>query len=337
MAARHFAMVHEEAVWGTPSLTTGAPTTGRYNYVRLDQYQSEILQITRNKVDVPRGDGKAGRGMVVTQPGGEATAQLKFILTWTDIERMLGWAAVLINSGKTAPWAVDSGQTVGDLASCGFYEAIERANGTLKRRLAYGGKVAKWTLACSRQNPLVLMTYDLVFGGVKEDDTLGGTNTSDPDATEFPDPGDNGFATNAVIFQHLDGDGGLTIGTERSNISSLEIEVTNPLSIYKGASPWPEIIRHIGARDVVLRATLLHKHSPDDRASYESQTAQDVQVKFASGAMSVLFDFNAANYISEPPKLTMQPGMLYEQNVVIQNYRDTAETTDLVVTIDDTP
>ena len=169
-----------------------------------------------------------------------------------------------------------------------------------------------------------------------ENDTMDGSDTTDPDATEFPEPSATDFATDPILFQHLNSTGFLKIASSRTNHASFNLEVTNPLAIYRGTDAWPELIRFFGAPDATLRSRLLLKASPDDRASYEQQTALDVQAKFVSGNMSVLIDLNAANRISEPPTQQMQPGQWYEEELVVQSYRDTAETTDLVITVDDT-
>jgi hypothetical protein len=338
MAAREFLMFHEEAVYGTPVLTTSAPTTGRYNYIRLDQQNAFNVPIVRNKVDVARGDGYAGRGMVVKVPGGMFTGQLRFILCWSQVTRMLGWAGVRINSGKTAPWAVDSGQSVGDLASMTAYYGFERSDGTIKRRSYKGGKVARWTLEASRESPLVTCTYDLVFKEVEENDTLDGADASDPNSTEFPSPAATDYATDPILWQDLDG--GLIIAssgsTARTNVNSLSITCENPLAAYYGTSDFLELLRMFGERDVTLSTRLLLKATPDDRSLYENQTALDVKATFASGNRSVLFDLNAANRISEPPANQFTPGQWYEHELTVSSYQDTAETTDFVITIDDT-
>jgi hypothetical protein len=340
MAARHSVMLLEEEVYGTPKLTTGAPTTARYHYERLDSYTSPMMVVSRNKVDIPRGDGLAGRGMVKALPGGTVTGQLRTVVCWSTVERLLGWCGVLINSGKTAPWTVDSGQTVGDLASLSLYEGYERDDGTMKLRAAYGCKVSNWTLSCSRDSPLLMLSADWIGQKPLENDTMGGADTSDPTTTEFPAPSATSYATDPILFDDLDDTGSLTgffkIASDRTNIMSVSVEVSNALAAYRGQSAWLEKLRHFGARDVSVRSRMLLKASPDDRTSYESQTALDVQIKFVNSAKSLLIDLNAANRISEPPAQTMTPGQWYEQEIVVASYRDTAETTDLVITIDDT-
>jgi hypothetical protein len=336
--SRHFLMLHEEAVYGTPVLTTSAPTTGRYHYTRLDQLSADVIKVNRAKVDVPRGDGYAGRGMVVKIPGGGVAASVRQVLCWSQAVRLLGFCGIKINSGKTAPWAVDSGQTVGDLASATLYEGIERSDGTIKRRAAVGCKVARWSLSCSRESPLAILSMELIGQKPKENDTLDGADSSDPDATEFPAPSATSYPTDPVLWQHLDG--GLVIddsGTDaRSNFTSFTLEVDNALSPYHGTGTWLDSIRHFGARDVTVRTKMLHKATPDDRVFYESQTALNVIATFTSGTKSIVIDMNEANRISEPPSLSLTPGQWYEQDIVLASYRDTAASTDFTITVDDT-
>jgi hypothetical protein len=336
MASRHYLMILEESSYGTPALSTGAPSSNRYSYIRLDQNNAFTMRPVGNRLELPRLDGYAGRGSRLVLPGGTFAGSLTTLLTYTQAKRLLDWATVQVNSGRTTPWVTTDSAGVmpeNDLASCSIYEAIDK-DGTIERKAYRGVKVAGFKLACSAQSPQAILTLDLVAQKVDPDSNFGGSDSTAPDATEFPEPAASDFPTDLVVFQ--DTSGQLSIASTRVLYESVDLSVTNAMDPYKGAAKFIQRLRFWGRSSATLAIKSILTSSPNDRTNYEANTSLDSSLAFVNGGLSITIDFNAANKIDAPPTDSLPNGNTFTQDAVLANYYDTSASGDLSIVVDNT-
>lgn len=291
--AREYLMILEETSYGTPNLTTGAPTSGKNSYIRLDGGNNFGMRAVRQTFEIPYGGGfnvpAIRSGYPVASAGPWNT-----ILHYSQAARILGWGITRINSGRDAPWTTtDSGDVmqVGDLASLSFYHGFQYSDETYKRRGFRGVKPARMRLEGNAQTQLMRLSCDLIGQKPDDDDAFGGSDSSGPNATEFPFPADAGtdYPTDPVLFQHLSG--GLTIGSSRTLFESFFLEITNNLDPKHWEGRFLSSLNCYGRR-VTIGLEMKLKASPDNREAFEALTAQDTSVVFTNGVTTITFDLN---------------------------------------------
>lgn len=295
-SAREFLMIVEESSYGTPVATptvwTTATTYGLANaeayYIRLDEGNAFTMRGRPVEVTVPYGGGVAIPAYRVSDKI-ECKGKLKVKLSVSQAPFLLSWAGVQVNSGGTTPWTT-TGNLAGDLASCSVYHAIQRSDGTYKRTLYPGVKVAGWSLTASEGSPVGTLDLDLVgqkFEGNTYDSSL------DPTSTVFPAPADDNFPSDPFLFIHTNSL--LTIaGASRSQISSLAIHVENKLARSFFNSRWVGLLQMKG-RTTTVASKLLYAATPDDRTAYEDLTAGTVSIGYNNGTHGFVMNMNAQN------------------------------------------
>jgi hypothetical protein len=72
------------------------------------------------------------------------------------------------------------------------------------------------------------------------------------------------------------------------------------------------------------------KASPDDLASLQALTTQDVELSFNNGTNSLKFDMNTNNLFSQLGRDLPLAGT-YSWNATVQNYYDSSTSSDIVV------
>jgi hypothetical protein len=338
MASRHFLMILEESSYGTPALTTGAPSTSRFSYVRLDQNSGNAytLRGQPNWLELPRVDGYAGRGKRLALGGGTFGGDLTMLVTYTQAKRLLDLATIPVNSGRTTPWVTTDASSLmpaGDLASVSIYEGID-ADGTVLRTATRGAKIARLRLACSAQSPAMIATITFAAQKVDPDNNYGGSDSTAPSATEFPEPSESDFPTDLVLFQHCGG--AVTIGSARTLFDTFAMEIVNSFDPFRGPNNFVQRMRFWGRESATLGFRNLLT-AATDRTAYEANTALDARVTFTLGNQSIAIDFNEANRIDTPPQDSLENGKTFFQELSIANYYDATAAADLSITCDNTP
>lgn len=293
--------------------TAATPVVGTNAfYIRLDGGNAFTMRPKLVQVPVPYGGGVAIRAFTVADKM-ECKGRLQTKLYAGALSAfLLKWAADRINAGQTTPWTTT--EPAGDLASVSVYHAIQRSDGTYKRRRYKGCKVDSWSIEISEDSTIGTMSLELSASEPAGVD-FGGTTTSDPDATAFPAPTDDQLPHNPYVF--INASGGLVIGTSRTEFSSVRVGSRNVLARRFWATPFAGLLRFVG-RETTLDAVHYLKASPDDDATYEALTAQDVSFELDNGVNSVKIDLNGANvFTSVDDNLPLND--LYTQNLTAAN------------------
>jgi hypothetical protein len=327
---REYLLWVREVSYGTPDLTTGAPTTGGFHWIRLDQGNRFTVRAARGTTQIPYGGGwnvpyyRVGKTVSV---GG----QLSTIIHYSQASNLLKWAMTQINAGRTTPWTTTDASGVMptcDLASASLYHGIMRSDGTWIRTAYRGMKVAGLRLDCSAGSPLLNATFELVGSKPIPNDDLGGVDSSEVSATEFPGPTDHVWPTDPVLFQ--ESSGLVKIGTTRTQYDSVSLDIRNSMDAQRFESRYLVLARLLG-RGVMLSANLHYKATPDNRAAMEALTAQDTEVSWSNGVNTIKVDMHgAALFDSVSDDLPLEG--LYRQSVTVGSFHDASVGTDLTFT-----
>jgi hypothetical protein len=328
MSAREILMFCRETSYGTPDLTTGAPTSGSAGYIRLDDGNAFSMIARPIRQPVPFGGGynvpafRAGTGAT-------CTGSLRTFLYRSQASNLMNWAITRINSGRDAPWTTTDSSSVmpvGDLASMSLYHGVYDNTGTIKRLCYRGVKVQGLTLECSEQSPLVRATFDLIAKQPDPNDQFGGSDSTGPDATEFPLPADTAYPSDPYLFQHST----LKIGSSVSAYAGWTLRIQNTLDPRRFESKFLTLCRWYG-RDITLNVPLYYKSTPDYRAAFEAQTAMDVELTLNDGTGSSKWDLHTnAAYTDLPFDLPLPASHMVNASLVGQY--DNSNDTDLTFT-----
>lgn len=321
--AREFLYLVQESAFKTP---VASPVVGTSAfYIRLDGGNAFTMRPTRADVEIPYGGGVAIRAKTVADKL-ECKGRLQTKLyAGAHSAFLLNWAAKLINGAQTSPWVTT--EIPGDLASVTVYHAIQRADSTYKRRAYKGCKVDSWTLEISEDSTIGTLTLEL-SASEPQGVTFGGTTTTDPDATAFPAPTDAQLPLNPYVF--INASGALTIGSARTQFSSVRITSRNVLARRFFAYPFVRLLRFVG-RDTSLEANHYFLASLDDRGTYEAMTDQTCSFTLNNGTNSLAITLNAANIIkSVGDQLPLSD--LYTQDIAVNNQYDPSAGADIGLT-----
>ena len=320
--AREFLYLVQESAFKTP---VASPVVGTSSfYIRLDGGNAFTMRPRPVMVNVPYGGGVAIDAFRVADKL-ELRGRLQTKLYAGNLSKfLLQWAAQTINAGQTSPWTTT--EPAGDLPSVTCYHAIQRADGSIKRRAYYGTKVDGWTLEISEDSTIGTLSLDLSAAqpaGV----SFGGTTTSDVNSTTFPAPTDAQLPSNPYVF--INASGNLTIGSARTQFSSVRVGSRNALARRFFSFPFAQLLRFVG-RQTTLDANHYYLASPDDRATYESMAVQACSLVLNNGSNSATITLNAANVItSVEDQLPLND--LYTQQISVANQWDNSAGSDLAL------
>ena len=156
---------------------------------------------------------------------------------------------------------------MGDLASVAIYHGIARSDGTIKRRVYLGCKVDSWTLDVSEGSTLATLSLE-ISGSTPQGNQF--DSSVDPTSGTFPAPTDaqlpNVGTTGPYTFVHASG--GLTIGTARTQFSTVKLSSRNVLARRFWANRFINLMRFVG-RSTTLEMQNFYVPTPDDRTDYE--------------------------------------------------------------------
>jgi hypothetical protein len=319
--AREFLMMHEESSYGTVTLTSGAPTTGRFMFLRLSGANSFTPRLAPVRSDISYGAGLAMGGLPVADSWA-IRGTLRTELYYAQAQRLMRWCTTRINSGRTLPWVTTDSAGVmpaGDLASMSLYHGVMRQDGTYKRRRYGGAKVLSWRLECSRQSPVAVLSME-----IQASQAYGTASplpvTSDPNSTEFPFPTDAQLPTNPVLFSQSAS--GVSLNSTRTLYEGLTLAAQNAMSPKWFESRFLSSLRWLG-RSATLEFRNLYRTSPDDRTTFEGLGAVDAQVAFTNGTNTLTIDFNGQNYLDDVAD-DLGVGTDYMQTLRLKSFYDVA-------------
>lgn len=327
--AREFVMIVQESAYKTP---IGSPTVWTtaltYNtetaaYIRLDEGNAFTMRPRPQMVTIPYGGGVAIDAFRVSDKI-ECKGNLRCKLYAGLAPFLINWASERINSGQTLPWPTT--EPPGDLASCSIYHAIQRSDGTFKRRVYLGCKVDSWSIDCSMDSTVATLNLG-ISGSTPQGNQF--DSSSDPSNITFPAPADNNFAIDPYVWIHTAGVVSIG-GSTRNAITMAALSCQNVLARSYYNSRFIQLMRLLG-RKTHLGVKLLYAPTPDDRTAYEGLTAQAVSIEFNSGVRTMTLALEAQN-IFEPFEDDLPLPDLYWQASTLNNQWDPASGTDLAFT-----
>src|SRR5271157_3385517 len=326
--SREFLLLVQESAYKTPVTTPIVWPTASANafYIRLDGANVFTMRPRPVMVAVPYGGGVAIDAFRVSDKI-ECKGRLTTKLYAGPLSQfLLSWAAMTI-SGGTSPWTTT--EPNGDLASVACYHAIQRSDGTIKRRVYLGTKVDGWDIDVSEDGTIATLSMDLSASTPQGNQF---DSSTDPTAGTFPAPTDaqmpNAGATGPYVFTHASG--GLTIGSARTQFQSLKLSSRNVLARRFWANRFINLMRFVG-RSTTLEAQNFYASSPDDRTAYEGLTAETTTLVLSNTTHSITATLNATSVITQfEDQLPLND--LYTQTMTVTNQWDPSAGSDLALT-----
>jgi len=329
--AREFLMITAESAYNTPNASPVYWPTASANasYIRLDGGNMFTMRPRPVMVAVPYGGGVAIDAFRVSDKQ-ELKGKLTTKLYAGPLSQfLLSWAAVPINAGQTAPWTTT--EPAGDLASCSIYHAIQRSDGSIKRRVYLGCKVDGWDLDVSEDSTIATLSLDISAStpqGNQFDSSVDPTSGTFPAPTEVQYPNAS-TSTGPYVFTHASG--GLTLlGGARTQFQSVKVSCKNQIARRFWANRYVNLMRFVG-RSTTLEAQNFYAASPDDRTSYEGLSAGSCTFTLNNSTHSIVLNLESSSVITTfEDQLPLND--LYTQTMTVTNQWDLAGATDLAFT-----
>jgi hypothetical protein len=318
--SREFLYLVQESAYKTP---VASPVLGTSAfYIRLDGSNAFTMRPRPVMVAVPYGGGVAIDAFRVADKM-ECKGRLVCKLYAGALSQFLiQWGAQMINGAQTSPWTTT--EPAGDLASVSCYHAIQRSDGSIKRRVYLGTKVDGWEIDVSEDGTIATISMDLSASTPQGNQF---DSSTDPTATTFPAPTDPQLPVNPYVFIHASGN--LTIGTARSTFQSIKISSKNVLARRYWANRFINLMRFVG-RSTTLEAQNFYTPTPDDRTSYEGLTTETTSFALNNGTHSITWTLNTASVITSlEDHLPLDD--LYTQTMTITNQWDPSAGSDLAL------
>ena len=308
--AREFLYIVTETAYGTPKTS---PTLGTDAiYIRLDGSNGFTGIGAPKHYEIMHGGGLATPAIIGADMI-DVPANLTTKLYGSQAVFLSNWFGQLINSAQTSPFTTT--EPAGDLVSCSVYHAVTTSTGSIKRRWYPGAKVANWTIDCTRDSQVASLSLALIaqkFNGNSYD------STSDPNSTIFPAPAESAYPTDPFTFTTLAGN--FTLGTSRTQFSSLKMTGANVIDARFFESRWLQVCRCLGRR-TTIETTLYYKPSPDDLANYQQVTALTAFAKFDNGTNTLKVDYGTKAVMTNLDRQT-PVDKVYELPITITNVYD---------------
>lgn len=237
---------------------------------------------------------------------------------------LLKWALQRINTGQTTPYVTT--EPPGDLASLTAYHGVPRHDGTVQRKKYPGGKCEGLELSCSRQDPRLKATFDVVF---QKEVGHAADSSSDPDSSEAPEPAETDYpAGGPYLFSHTAG-ALLWNAVALAQYESLSLSVKNVLDPRKWETKWLASCSCNG-RKSTLSADLRFKATPNLRADFQAVTARSLAVTWNNGANTLTVGYSGKNHLSQLP-FDLPLGREFVHKAQWSNRWDRATSTDVTV------
>jgi hypothetical protein len=326
--SREFLMLVQESAFKTPvasptvmTYTGTPPASPTAFYIRLDGSNGFTMRPRPVQVEVPYGGGLAIPAYRVADKlecKGRLTTQL---YAGPLSQFLLQWASQAINTAQTSPWTTT--EPAGDLASVSIYHAIQRIDGSVKRRVYLGCKVDSWDLGISEDSTIGRLSLDIT-GSTPQGNQF--DSSSDPTAATFPAPATNQLPYGPYVW--INASGGLTlVGAARTQFQSVRISSRNSIAKRYWASRFLSIMQFVG-RATTFEAVNAYAPTPDDRTSYEGLTTGSATFELNNGTNSLTISLNTASVITTfEDQLPLND--LYTQTMTITNQWDPTVGSDL--------
>ncbi len=278
---QRFLRLTQEATFGTYN------SLGTAIYVRLSAPNSFLPMTDPEWWEVMDGSG-LGAPALMGSATSALTSTLTTEVTYTQAQFLLGWGLQRVNSAQTSPWT--TAELPNDLASCTADFAWSQFDTTtLKTKRFLGVKVASVNLTCSRDNPKLMATFQLVASTPQGNSF---DSSSDPTLTA---PALTAYPSDVVLFQHMKGN--VTVGgASRSNFETWTFQAAGKLNAYFDESRFANSIR-LGGRRITASTRMRLKSTVSDRNTYENATVQAAQLEWSNGTHSITLNMNSQNYI----------------------------------------
>ena len=262
MSAREFLWIVKESSLGAvmPSPVAGSDSI----YIRLSDGNGFGMVAEPVIEEIPYGGGFAVTADAVSDHY-SCKGRLKTNLYPSQAPLLLSLLSRRIGSDQASPWPTT--EPAGDLASVSVYHAVRRPDGSYRRKRFAGVKAAGGRIEVSRRSTTATLTLDLqacrCYGNAMD-------GSPDPDATEFPAPGEADYPTGPYTFR--DTAGHVTVGSGRAQYESLSVAIQNSLEGRWFESSYLTVNQFCG-RASTLEVDLYLKATPDDRSAYEAIAA----------------------------------------------------------------
>lgn len=237
---------------------------------------------------------------------------------------LLNAACVQVNSGGSSPWSTTEPQY--DLASIAAFHAVRMRSGTVKRRKLVGGKISRLNLSCSRQDPRLKITGEIIF---QKEVGNAADSSSDVSSTVFPLPADTNYPTGPYLFTHT-ASSVIYTASAITSYESIAVNVANKLDVRHFESAYPSVIAYLG-RETTVQMDLLLKSSPNLRADYQAITSRAFSVTWNNGTKSSQISLGNSNHITDLP-YDLPLGQQFMQKLSLKNRYNLSAGTDLAIT-----
>lgn len=329
MSARESLYIVVESAYGTPK-TSPALGTDAF-YFNLPESDSFAGLMAPNTQEIPFGGG-------LDSPWDAVADHYTTNINWKGYvypslaKLLIQLACQTHEAAVTGPPAVPelpwvTTEPIGDLASASFYKSwLPRGAANPVRKRFAGCKVNQLTLSASRQDPKLTFSASLV--AQKE---IGNAidSSTDPDATEFPDPACADMPLGPYLFSHSKANLSIA-GAAVTSYLSLSLQINNKLDVLTFEDHFPSVAAMRG-REFTLTFQRLLSTTPNYRTFYQGLTNEPVSLMFANGTNSFKLDFGADCYVTA---YTQNPGLGKEflETITVKNKIDHTSCNDLTLT-----
>lgn len=315
----------QESAFGTPVLTASNVdyTLSSTFVVPTPESNGFQADFKPNLVDQPFGGGFDVPFDVVV-----STYETKATFTTYGypalVAFLLNAACVQVNSSGTTPWSTTEPQY--DLASICAFHAVRMRSGTVKRRQFLGGKISRLNLSCSKQDPRLKVTGEIIF---QKEVGNAVDSSSDVSSTVFPLPADTDYPTGPYLFTQT-ASNIIYTSTALASYNSVTVTINNKLDVQYFETAYPSIIAFRG-RETTVAMDLLLKSSPNLRADYQALTSRAFSVEWNNGTKSSKIDLGSSNHITELP-YDLPLGQTFMQKLTLKNRWNASASKDIAIT-----
>lgn len=280
--AREFVQLTKESAYGVP-MTTPVRGTDQIA-IRLEDGNSFTPRADPVTVPVMYGGGNNVEADTISDKTA-IRGNLTTTLCYSQAPILLGLALQKIDSAHTLPWPHTDPEH--QLASvCADHAIWQDDTGSYKRTRYTGCKVDGGNLAVSSETQKATLSLELI-GSKYEGNTY--DSSTDPTALAFPQPADDEYPTDYVLFGHSC-PGFLLDDTAFIQYLSLSCNWTYGQVVNYFCSRFVQQQRTWGrklvfASDVILRST------PDLRAAYQTLARKKLKLIFANGTNTITLDW----------------------------------------------
>jgi hypothetical protein len=320
--AREFLQITQESSYLTP---IAVPVRGTSQIaIRLEDGNSFSMRPTPITQSVMYGGGYNVEADTISDKT-QLKGTLKTTLCYSQANLLLGAALTKINSAQTSPWTTT--EPANQLASVTIDHAIWADDtGAYKRTRYLGCKVDAGSLSSSEDGQKFVLSLDL-NGSTYQGNTY--DSSTDPTSTVFPQPSDNEYPTDYVLFIHANG--GFSIDSAAfAEFLSLNCSWQYGHVLNFFANRFVQKQRSWG-RKVKLDADVILRASPDFRAAFQTLAAKTLSLALTNGTHTITLDWKTKARI-EGLDDDLPLGTNYQRKLSLGSRYDTTNNVDFTFT-----